>query len=237
MKVLLIETEKETIKGVKKLLRGIDQTIELVGITSSLETTAQWMKKNPPPDVILVNKKINTKGIKSPNGSIRATVTLSTPHIEYSFRALRSKTLARFFKSFKDLNPDEILADEPTDEFPVLLKDHAYKKRFLLKHGQRLVVIETNDISYFYSEGRFVFLITKNGQKYVTPFKLEELIALLNPSEFFRINRSWMISFPSVSQIHPYFGHRLKLQLKPQTDTEIIVSRERVNDFKAWLEE
>jgi two-component system, LytTR family, response regulator LytT len=112
-----------------------------------------------------------------------------------------------------------------------------YKKRFLLKHGQRLIVIETNDISYFYSEGRFVFLITKNNQKYVTPYKLEELLALLNPSEFFRINRSWMISFSSVGQIHPYFGHRLKLHLKPATETEIIVSRERVNDFKAWLEE
>ena len=113
----------------------------------------------------------------------------------------------------------------------------SYRNRFLVKHGQRFASIETSDIAYFFSDGRFIFFKTYDNQKYLVEYTLEELEAMLNPEFFFRINRSLLIAFKSVAQIHPYFGNRLKLFLEPVMEKEIIVSREKVPDFKMWLGE
>ena len=111
------------------------------------------------------------------------------------------------------------------------------RSRFLVRQGQKLASIETFEIAYFFSEGRFIFFKTYDNQKYLVEYTLEELESMLNPEMFFRINRSLIISFNSVDQIHSYFGNRLKLFLEPGTEKEIIVSREKVNEFKVWLGE
>ena len=112
-----------------------------------------------------------------------------------------------------------------------------FRNRFLVKQGQRFASVETHDIAYFFSDGRFIFFKTFDNQKYLVEYTLEELETMLDPEFFFRINRSLLIAFKSVAQIHPYFGNRLKLFLHPPMEKEIIVSREKVNDFKAWLGE
>jgi two-component system, LytTR family, response regulator LytT len=113
----------------------------------------------------------------------------------------------------------------------------SFRNRFLVKHGQRFASIETPDIAYFFSDGRFIFFKTYDSQKYLVEYTLEELEAMLDPEYFFRINRSLLIAFKSVAQIHPYFGNRLKLFLDPAMEKEIVVSREKVPLFKAWLGE
>jgi two-component system response regulator LytT len=113
----------------------------------------------------------------------------------------------------------------------------SFRNRFLVKHGQRFASIETPDIAYFFSDGRFIFFKTYDNQKYLVEYTLEELEAMLDPEYFFRINRSLLIAFKSVAQIHPYFGNRLKLFLDPAMEKEIVVSREKVPLFKAWLGE
>lgn len=110
-----------------------------------------------------------------------------------------------------------------------------YRTRFLVKQGQKFAAIEAADIAYFFSEGRFIFFKTFDNQKYLVEYTLEELESMLDPATFFRINRSLLISFRSVDQIHPYFGNRLKLFLHPAMEKDILVSREKVNDFKQWL--
>src|SRR6185436_12774913 len=117
------------------------------------------------------------------------------------------------------------------------MKVSSYRNRFLVKQGQKFASIETFDIAYFFSEGRFIFFRTNDNQKFLVEYTLEELEAMLNPENFFRINRSLIISFNSVDQIHAYFGNRLKLFLEPAMEKDIIVSREKVNEFKVWLGE
>jgi DNA-binding LytR/AlgR family response regulator len=111
----------------------------------------------------------------------------------------------------------------------------SFRTRFLVKQGQKFASIETAGIAYFFSEGRFIFFKTFDNQKYLVEYTLEELEAMLNPKDFFRINRSLVVSFKGVSQIHPYFGNRLKLFLEPAMEKDIIVSREKVQEFKNWL--
>jgi DNA-binding LytR/AlgR family response regulator len=131
-------------------------------------------------------------------------------------------------------SPDVILITTPDRPAPVALPSN-YRTRFLVRQGQKFASVETGEIAYFFSEGRFIFFKTFDNQKYLVEYTLEELEEMLNPRDFFRINRSLVISFKGVSQIHPYFGNRLKLYLEPSAEKDIIVSREKVHEFKNWL--
>jgi len=125
--------------------------------------------------------------------------------------------------------------DNLVKELRQQLQVKPYRKRFLVKFVQKLVSIETNDIAYFYSEERLNFFKTLDNKKYVVDYTMDELEEMLNPEDFFRISRSYYVSMPSIDQIHDYFGNRLLLRLKPAAEKEVIVSRERVTDFKKWM--
>jgi two-component system, LytTR family, response regulator LytT len=92
-----------------------------------------------------------------------------------------------------------------------------------------------SDIAYFWSEGRVNFFKTHKGQKYLVEYTMEEIEAMLNPNDWFRVSRQFLVSVPAVAEIHPYFNNRLKLHLNPKEPEEVTVSRERVSDFKVWL--
>ena len=110
-----------------------------------------------------------------------------------------------------------------------------FRKRFLVKLGQKLVSVDVDDIAYFFSDGRLNFFKTNDNKKFVVDYTMDELNQMLDPEKFFRISRSFFISVKSVSQIHDYFGNRLLLHLHPETEKEAIVSREKVTEFKTWL--
>lgn len=110
-----------------------------------------------------------------------------------------------------------------------------YRTRFLVKYLQKYVTVDIADIAYFWSEGRVNFFKNKAGQKYVVEYTMEEIEEMLDPKDWFRVSRQFILSVPCVAEIHPYFNNRLKLYLHPKEPEEVTVSRERVNDFKVWL--
>jgi len=93
----------------------------------------------------------------------------------------------------------------------------------------------TNDIGYFYSDGRLNFFKTGDNKKFVVDYTMDELEDMLDPQRYFRISRSFYVSIASIEKIDDYFGNRLILQLKPLVDKEALVSREKVTDFKKWM--
>jgi two-component system response regulator LytT len=112
-----------------------------------------------------------------------------------------------------------------------------YRQRFLVKQGQRLASIDIRDIHYFFSEERFIFFKTKDNQKYLIEYRIEELEQMLDPALFFRANRSVLVSIQAIELVYPYYGNRFKLHVVPTHEKEIIVSRERVSDFRIWMGE
>ena len=96
--------------------------------------------------------------------------------------------------------------------------------------------IKTAEIALFYAEGRTVYLVSKEGKKFIVDFKLEDLVSLLETSLFFRVNRSYIINISAIQDVVVYSNSRLKITLKVKTKKEIIVSREKVAAFKTWLE-
>ncbi len=111
-----------------------------------------------------------------------------------------------------------------------------FKTRFLLSVGETMTIVPTKDIRYFYAEGKIVSIVLENGRKYIAEDALEEIESVLNPSEFFRISRKFLLRAESIASVEPYFNGRLALKLLPAFSGEVIVSRERVKECKAWLE-
>ena len=111
----------------------------------------------------------------------------------------------------------------------------SFKDRFLVKSGQKLVSVSENEIAYFLSQDKLTYLLTHAGNKYVVDYTLDDLDALLNPKLFFRLNRQVFASLQSINSVHTYFNGKLKIDVTPKYADELIVSRERASDFKAWL--
>ena len=120
-------------------------------------------------------------------------------------------------------------------ELQAKLQPKEFRKRFLVKHAQKLVSIEVDEIAYFFSDGRLNFFKTFDNRKFVLDYTMDDLEEMLDPEKYFRISRSFYISVESVDQIHEYFGNRLLIYLKPAVDKEAVVSREKVSDFKKWM--
>jgi two-component system response regulator LytT len=236
MKVLVVDEEHGNVVKLEKALKNIDNSIRIIGAVPALLNSAEWMQQHGEPDILLVNKQVvrQRQLTSSQANGLKATVTFKVHTDEYTFLAFRIASLEHLFPQAvvkNNMNGNGV----PEKKCWCSNPQPSYRSRFLVKQGQRFASIETNAIAYFFSEGRFIFFKTFDNQKYLVEYTLEELEEMLNPQDFFRINRSLVVSFRSVNQIHPYFGNRLKLYLDPPMEKEIIVSREKVHGFKNWL--
>jgi two-component system, LytTR family, response regulator LytT len=235
MNVLVIEHEKVVAQKLKDLLYGIDESIRVVGVTNDMLAAAEWLNTNTIPDIILANKSMMVELEKRGTRDIKATVTLSTTTEEFNFHAFRYKNIRHILHDAKGSELKTYSADHHTEKMNRLLSATSFKERFLVKQGQKLISVPVDQVAYFFSEERFIFFKTFDNQKFLLEYRIEQLETLLSPGQFFRVNRSFIISLPAVKEIHAYFGNRLKLYLSPAADKEIIVSRKRVSDFKEWL--
>lgn len=252
MKVLVVGEEKRIIRKVERVLRSVDESIRIIGMVPSIIASANWLTQHGIPDIILVSKDIinNEREVVSQPEDVNATIIFTVESGQFAFQAFNSTNLEYLFPTVSISKFQRHIAVAPVAAvvnengngnsnnahgLEPVARQALYRNRFLVKQGQKFASVEIPAIAYFFSEGRFIFFKTYDNQKYLVEYTLEELEAMLNPQDFFRINRSLLISFKSVSQIHPYFGNRLKLYLDPSMEKEIIVSREKVNDFKTWL--
>lgn len=235
MNVLMIEQEEKIAQKIKELLSGIDESIHVVAVKDDMLAAAEWLDSNQVPDIILANKEVMAELEKKVNRDIKATVTLSTTTEAYDFHAFRYKTIRTILKDINRMGESDKAFNQKNIALGKTITAGSYKERFLVKQGQKLLSTSIDQIAYFFSEGRFIFFKTFDNQKFLLEYRIEQLEKLLPPDRFFRVNRTFVISLPTVKEIHAYFGNRLKLYLSPAADKEVIVSRKRVNDFKDWL--
>lgn len=193
---------------------------------------------------------LNIQNQYSPDLIILSLDEHNSGHVLNHFRDLKVKSPVLIYPSSdrgdsacREYEKDEKLQKEmenaTNEAFPFIhnltATDSKSYKRFLIKNGTKLVSIELEDIAYFYSDNRINFLKTKQNQKFIIDFTIEELTKMLDPVEYFRINRSYIISYKSIKQVHVLFNSRLRVELQPAADVELNVSRERITDFKKWL--
>jgi two-component system response regulator LytT len=258
MKILIVEDEDLAVKKLKKTLASVDEKAIVVGETDSIKSTVSWLENNPVPDLILMDIELadgqsfeifNHVQVKSPVIFITsydeyALKAFKVNSVDYLLKPVQKEDLNSALEKFREMKKiyttepaasPQISIDDLVKELQQKLQTKEYRKRFLVKHGQKLVSVDVEDIAYFFSDGRLNFFKTNDNKKFVVDYTMDELNEMLDPDRYFRISRSFYISVDSVSQIHDYFGNRLILHLKPETEKEAIVSREKVSDFKTWL--
>lgn len=257
MNILIVEDEELAVKKIQKTLATVDPGANVVGIADSIESTVEWLNGNPSPDLILMDIELSdgqSFEIFS-RTEVKSAVVFTTSYDEYALKAfkvnsidyllkpIQQEELAAALNKYKALQSlydgsaksAEFNMENLVKELRQKLQPKEFRKRFLVKHAQKLVSIEIEEIAYFFSDGRLNFFKTYDNRKFVVDYTMDELEDMLDQDRYFRISRSFYISVESVDQIHDYFGNRLLLNLKPAVDKEAVVSREKVADFKKWM--
>lgn len=252
MKILIVEDEELAVKKLQKTLSLVDASAEVIGVTGSIKETLSWLSENASPDLILMDIELadgqsfeifNLTEVKSPvifttSYDEYALKAFKVNSVDYLLKPIQKEDLEAALNKFKKLNNNsspDINMDALVKELQQKLQPKEFRKRFLVKHAQKLVSIGVEEIAYYYSDGRLNFFKTHDNRKFVVDYTMDELADMLDPEAFFRISRSFYVSLNSIDKIDDYFGNRLILGLKPAVDKEALVSREKVTDFKKWM--
>ena len=258
MRILIVEDEELAVKKITKTLGEVDNAAVVVGVTDSIVGATNWLQTNPAPDLILMDIELSDgQSFEIFNRvPVKSAVVFTTSYDEYALKAFKVNSIDYLLKPVQKEDLESALnkyremknmyassaesgapvnMDALVKELQQKLQPKEFRKRFLVKHGQKLVSVEVDEIAYFFSDGRLNFFKTDDNRKFVVDYTMDELEEMLDPQKYFRISRAFYVSVRSIGQIHDYFGNRLLLHLKPAVDKEAIVSREKVSDFKKWM--
>lgn len=255
IKVLIVEDEIPAQVNLKKLIEKCCDNSQIVTTLSSVSSTIKWLEENPHgADVIFLDVELSD-GISFDifdKVEINAQVIITTAYDNYAVNAFRVKTLDYLLKPITESDIrrawercKERIEQQSAPNLERLLdivskanatKDKEYKKRFIVKMGEKIIIIPVEDIAYCYSEDKSTYAVNRNGTRRLLDYSLDTVQEMLDPKIFFRISRSYIVSINSIENISKHLGTRLKLQLNPHTEDEVVVSRSRTSDFLEWLD-
>ncbi|MEL6918218.1 MAG: LytTR family DNA-binding domain-containing protein [Bacteroidota bacterium] len=251
MKAVIVEDESIASRRLAHLIQELAPEISIVGQITSVENGLQWFGANPLPDLIFLDIQLNDGYGFDILDQIEnhPPIIFTTAYNEYAIRGFKYNGLDYLLKPIdkKDLdnalhkfrktaNSNTNLLENGSFEQIKKLFNKEYKHRFMVKIGNQFNTFNVDDIAFFKSDEGLIFLHTHTGQRYPVEYTVDQLEEILDPVQFFRINRKYMVSVKAVEEIHSYFNSRLLLKLVPTQDDQVIVSRERTTNFKRWLD-
>ena len=251
MNILIIEDEPQAAQRLETLITQLVPNAAISGKIESVKEAVSWLKKNAVPDVILMDIQL-ADGISFQifdQCDVTAPVIFTTAYEEYAVRAFKVNSIDYILKPVDKLELqaalDKVLDKQRSrPEMHEILKtmeeaikklSKNYKTRFMIKVGEHLRTIEVSSIRFFYSQDKTTFCVTDENRNFILDYTLEQLEEILDPEKFYRINRKYLVSAEAIQDIISYTNSRLRLVLKGSADHDIIVARERVLEFKDWL--
>lgn len=250
MKVLIIEDEKPAARRLQRMLTELK--IETHAMLHSVEESVNWFTKNEHPDLIFLDIQLSD-GLSFEifeEVDVKSAIIFTTAYDEYALKAFKLNSVDYLLKpidideledavsQFKQMQNAQGLTSMNIDTIKALFKSegNTFKKRFTVKIGQHLKMISTHQISCLYSENKATNIHTIDNRSYLIEESLDQLENLLDPEYFFRASRKFFVNINAIKDIISYTNSRLKVIVEGYKDGEIIVSRERVKDFKNWLD-
>ena len=252
MNVLVIEDEKPSARRLSRMLEKLG--VRVNEMLHSVEESVAWFKNNPHPDLIFLDIQLSD-GLSFEifdHVKVKSAIIFTTAFDEYALQAFKLNSIDYLLKpideeeleaaitKYKERLPKEQNVQLNFDDIRKLLGatpvEREYKKRFTVKIGQHLKMINVDEVECFYSENKGTYAHTVDGRDYLLDTTLEILENELEPQTFFRVSRKFYVNINAIKDIISYTNSRLQIKLNTPLDQEIIVSRERVKDFKIWLE-
>ncbi len=252
MHVIIIEDEKPSARRLARMLEELGLTAGQ--ILHSVEESLQWFQDNPHPDLIFLDIQLSD-GLSFEIFElldIKSAIIFTTAFDEYALQAFKLNSIDYLlkpideeelekaiekFKSRATASSPRLAVDfEDIKKLLVNPIDREYKKRFTVRVGQHLKILHADEVECFYSENKGTYAATSEGRSYLLDTTLEQLETELSPKLFFRVSRKYIVHVNHIGDIISYTNSRLQIKLNKAKEQEIIVSRERVKDFKLWLE-
>ncbi len=251
MNVIIIEDEKPAARRLSRLLA--EQDVEVSTMLHSVDESIEWFQNNPQPDLIFLDIQLSD-GLSFEifdAVDVKSAIIFTTAFDEYALQAFKlnsidyllkpidDEDLEKAVKKYQNFKPENRKISVDFNDIKKLLVDpldREYKKRFTVKVGQHLKIVNADDVECFYSENKGTYAATSDGRNYLLDTTLEQLEEELSPKIFFRISRKFYVNVSHINDIISYTNSRLQIKMNRFNEQEIIVSRERVKDFKLWLE-
>lgn len=243
MKVVIIEDEKPAARLLKRKVETLN--CEVITVLSSVTESIEWFLQNEHPDLVLVDIQLSD-GLSFEifeQVEIKSSVIFTTAYDEYALKAFKLNSIDYLLKPIDENELktaiEKFLSLQNKTVFNQQSLNNVYnsnfKKRFVVKTGNIIKIIDVNDIECFYSAFKSSFLTTINNRSFILDDSMETIEKEVDREFFFRVNRQFIINLKAIKEISVYSNSRLKISLNNYKEEEIIVSREKVQAFKEWI--
>jgi DNA-binding LytR/AlgR family response regulator len=254
LKVLIIEDETPAAEKLERYLHKYSDAIKVVNKIESVKESVEWLKDHQN-EIDLIFMDIQLKDGLS--FSVFQEVKIDKPiifitaynefaldafkvnSIDYLLKPITFTDLSASLKKMESLSTQLQWSDEKGKNLVNNLSNAElknYKNRFMVKLGEHIRSITSDEIAFFFADGRDVYLVTTRERKFIIDYTLEGLHEILDPKVFYRVNRSYILNISSIQDVIVYSNSRLKITPQVKWEREIIVSRDKVNDFKQWFD-
>ncbi|HEY5499724.1 MAG TPA: LytTR family DNA-binding domain-containing protein [Bacteroidales bacterium] len=250
MKAVVIEDELVASQNLQRLIIQTNEDIQVIAVLQTVEESVEWFTLNTPPDLVFMDihladgsafsifekVKINCPIIFTTAYDEYALKAFEVNSIDYLLKPINTKTLERAIGKWRNLRATN---EDQTDVISAMLSSlkqtkEVYKSHFLIPYKDKFIPLSVDTIACFYTENKMAKIVTVDNQTYTMDSTLEELFVQLNPSQFFRANRQYIVSHKAIKDLSTWFGSKLAINLLVPVPDKIIVSKARVSEFKAW---
>ena len=250
MRVLIIEDENRSANRLMKLLLEIDPTIEIVEKIDSVRNALTFFQKQHNVELIFADIQLSD-GLSFEifdQVKIEIPIVFTTAYDQYAIRAFKvngidyllkpiePKELEQSIAKFKSITKKNEIPDLSKLADLLKVQESDYKTRFMIKVGDRIKTVYVSEISVVLSEDKGTYLIDKKGSSHLIDSSLDKIHATIDPHQFFRINRKYIVNIDAIEEMYSWKNSRLKISVKNYNDNAIIVAREKVAEFKSWLD-
>ena len=247
MKTIIIEDEKPAARRLERML--VRNNVEVITKLYSVKESIAWLSNNPNPELIFLDIQLSD-GLSFEifeEVQVSSAIIFTTAYDEYALKAFKLNSIDYLLKpidedelivaisQFKNQKKETIGFDINTIKQLLQKEEERYKKRFTVRVGQHLKIVDVKEIECIYSEDKASYAFSKTNKTHLLDGSLADVYDELNPTQFFKVNRQFIVNIDAIGDIISYSNSRLQIKLNNYTEKEIIVSREKVKEFKDWL--
>ncbi len=250
LRILIIEDEPLAAQRLIRLVQELRPEVEILDTLDTVKASVAWLSAHTA-DLIFMDIHLadgNSFSIFE-QVTVKSPIIFTTAYDQYAIRAFKHNSidyllkpieveeLAHSLEKLAQLQPNE---KPPALDLKMIMdtlqgKKPDYQRRFMVTSGEKIKSVPIEEVAYFFGQQKFVFLITQDGRQHIVDYTLTQLETMLDPDQFFRINRQFIIGFSAIQNMVAYSNSRIKVDVHPAADIEAIVSIEKTRHFKDWL--